>query len=122
MLTTRELPPGEWSRLVGTELESVMHKGLPDGARVLVVEDEGRIVGCWSVIPMLHVDGLWIHPVHRAHGGVFRRLLSGMRRFVADAGCRAAWTAALTPEIVDLIERWGGQELPGRHFLLPLVK
>lgn len=121
MLTTRELPPDEWPRLAGTELEAVCTR-LQPSARVLVVEEDGRIVGCWSVLPMLHVDGLWIHPVHRSRGGVFRRLLTGMRGFVADAGCRAAWTAALQPDIVDLITRWGGQELPGRHFLLPLVK
>jgi hypothetical protein len=53
---TRLLPREEWARLAGTELETV-YPVLPQGSHVIVIEDDGRIVGCWAVYPQWHVHG-----------------------------------------------------------------
>jgi hypothetical protein len=59
-MTRRILPAAEWSRLVGTELENVWPHLDPDRSVVIVVEDEGQIIGCWSAFDVLHAEGIWI--------------------------------------------------------------
>ena len=116
-MTSRLLPRDEWLRLEGTELERVWPY-LPTGARVLVVEDAGVIVGCWSFFPLIHAEGLWIAPSHRASPAVGRRLLTGMRRHAAAMGARAINTAAQTDAVAAMLERAGAVELVARHFAL----
>lgn len=119
-MTTRLLPPAEWDRLQGTELGPVAQI-LPETARVIVVEDEaGAIVGCWSVFQVVHVEGLWIAPANRGKGSVARRLLVEMRKQARDFGARAVMTAAITPDVRALIESVGGSQVPGEHFVMPL--
>jgi hypothetical protein len=115
---TRVLPPAEWSRLQGTELDGVTAH-LPPTAQIVVVEQDGAIVACWAAFNVLHVEGIWIAPAHRRSGSVARRLLRAMRQVVASFGCRSAMTAALTDEVDGFITRLGGTRVPGTHFLLP---
>jgi len=119
-MTTRVLPRAEWPRLAGTELGTVWHI-LPDDADVLVVEDDdGRIVGCWSTYRREHVEGVWVAEEHRGRGVVFRHLLSGMRTLVHAKGQDVVWTGALeTAEgevVATMLKKLGAFELPGRHF------
>lgn len=116
-MTTRTLPPAEWARLRGTELEHVW-PGLPtDEAQIVVVEDEGQIVGCWAAYRAVHVEGVWIHPDHR-RSRVALRLWRGMRRVVAEMfGAGGAWTGSQSPEI-DALLAGRATEVDGRHFLI----
>jgi GNAT acetyltransferase-like protein len=75
MMITRVLPDAEYPRLVGTEAEH-FH---PPGSRVVVVEDDGQIVGCTVVFQAWHADCVWLHPQYR-HGGAARALWRGMRQ------------------------------------------
>ncbi len=115
-MTTRILPPDEWPRLIGTELETVWPHLPQDRCQVIVVERDGEIVACWMVMTMLHLEGVWIAPAYRKSGSVARRLIAKMRELV---GCQVAVTSALTPEVRTLIEKLGGTLLPGEHFALP---
>lgn len=120
-MTTRVLPVEEWHRLEGTELD-----GVPldeENAVVIVVEDaDGQIVGCWSILRVIHVEGMWIHPAHRRTGPVFRRLLNEMRRIVTGFhGQHVAVSAALTPDVAKLLEAYGGVKLPGEHYAFPVA-
>jgi N-acetylglutamate synthase-like GNAT family acetyltransferase len=118
-MTTRSLPRAEWPRLAGTELEAVWPY-LPAGAEVIAVEDDGQIVGCWAVFPLVHVEGIWIAPEHRGRGSVARRLLGGMRRAARAMGARAVNTAATSAEVAAMLEKLGGVELRGRHFAVTI--
>lgn len=118
-MITRILPRADYWRLVGTELETV-YPHLPADARVIVVEDDGEIVGCWSLFPLVHVEGVWIDPKHRG-GSVARRLLSRMRAEARDMGARTVQTAAVTKEVEDLALRIGGFRLPGAQFTIKLT-
>ena len=93
---------------------------LPDDAEVLVVEDGGDIVGCWSVYRLPHVECVWVDPKHRGRGVVFRRLLSGMRTLVHAQGVEVVQTGALNTEegevVAAMLTKLGAVELPGRHF------
>jgi hypothetical protein len=116
-MTTRELPRSEWSKLAGTELESVSQH-LPDAARVLVVEEDGDVIGCWAFFPVIHAEGVYIAEAHRGKSAVARRLLKGMREIVCSMGAKAVCTAAETPDVEALIGGLGGVKLPGTHWVL----
>jgi ribosomal protein S18 acetylase RimI-like enzyme len=118
-MVTRLLPREEWARLAGTELEAV-YPVLPVGANVVVVEDDDRIVGCWAVFPIVHVEGVWIAPEYRGNPRVARRLVGGMKNTARAMGAQAVVTGAMTPEVATLAEKLGGIELPGRHFTVKL--
>lgn len=111
-MTTRELPREEWHRLDGTELAPFV-AGLPASVlTVLVVEQDGAIVGCWGLVVSLHAEGLWIAPEHRRGTAVGRRLLLGMRHAVANAGAQGVLTGAASDEVVSLLEHVKAERLP----------
>lgn len=121
-MVTRVLPPAEWGRLAGTELETV-HASLPQGddVRILVVEDEaGAIIGCWAALRVVHVEGIWIAPAYRSKTAVARALWRGMARTVATAfQAGGAWTASLSPQLDRLLTRHA-TPVPGTHYLIRL--
>lgn len=119
-MITRLLPRDEWPRLVGTELETVWPH-FPDNANVVVVEDGDRIVGCWAVYTLVHVEGLWTATDYRKNPRVGRRLLMGMRNTALAMGAKAVQTAAVTPDVAAMLEKSGAYELPGRHFSLSVA-
>lgn len=123
MLTVRRLPPPEWSRLVGTELEHVWPLVPVADTDILVVEEGGcggSIVGCWAVIRYTHVEGLWIHPDHRKRGRVGARLYSAMISFVRGRGVKAVLTGAVSDEVRRLITHAGGTKIPADCYVLPI--
>lgn len=114
---TRTLPQAEWPRLVGTELETVWPHLDPSRATVIVVERAGQILACWAKLTVTHLEGLWIAPAHRK-GTVGGRLLAAMRAAVQADGSPTVMTSALSPDIEALITHYGGQPLPGAHFVM----
>ena len=114
------IPREEWpSKLAGTELETVWPH-LPEGARVVGVFDGELLVGCWAVFPIVHVEGLWVHPEYRKNPRVGRRLLFGMTQAALGMGARAVNTAAVTDDVAAMLDKAGAVELPGRHFSLKI--
>lgn len=119
-MTTRVLPPEEWHRLTGTEVESIVPGLDPAQTAVLVVEDGDAIIGTWVLLRMAHVECFWIDPAHRGKAGVAARLLRSMRALTRRWGTPCPLTAAVTPDVAQMIERLGGIRLPGEHFALPM--
>lgn len=116
-LTTRVLPPAEWPRLSGTELEAVWPHLHPNTGTVLVVEDDGQIVGTWALMYVRHAEGCWVSPDHRGKTGVARRLLLGMRELAGDG---PLFTAAMSDDVREMLGRLHAQKLPGDHYVLNL--
>jgi N-acetylglutamate synthase-like GNAT family acetyltransferase len=117
-VTTRLLPPEEWARLAGTELETVWPHLHAASAQIVVVEQDGQIVGCWALMRVVHVEGVWIAPAYRGKASVAKRLLQGMRRAAAQWGAKTVATAALTDDVRRLVAHLGGVALPGEHFVM----
>ena len=117
-MTTRILPREEWPALVGTELEAVWPH-LPADAQVIVIEDQGAIVGCWALFHQLHAEGVWVHPAHRGKTTVARRLLMGLRATARRLGVRSVATAATTDDVRRMLATLGVQ-LPGDHYVIPV--
>lgn len=119
-LTARVLPPEEWYRLKDTEAEQLAPRLNPVGTRVIVVEDEGEIVATWTLLQMVHAEGLWVKPSHRGSFGLARRLLGKMREIASEWGVMNVITGSLSPHVTDLIKRFGGTPLPCESFVLPV--
>ena len=119
-MITRLLPAAEWDRLeitgsAGMDLD-------PAHSVVIVVEDEGEIVGVWAVMEQIHVEGLWIAPTHQKRASVFRRLLGEMRVVVSGFfGRHVALTAALDDGVAAMVQAYGGVKLPGEHYVFPVA-
>jgi hypothetical protein len=117
---TRMLPPEEWSRLAGTEAESVWHLFDPTNTRVVVIEDGDAIVGCWVLLRVIHAECLWIAPSHRCKVGVIKRLLRGMKTLASGWGATQVVTAAMSDDVRTLIGKFGGTRVPGEAYVLPV--
>lgn len=115
-LSTRLLPRGDWDRLAGTELEPAVEMLRSIESDVLVVEDDGAIVGCWALCPVWHVEGVWIREDHRGHCGVARRLWRGMRDALASKGARSALTGAGSEAVARMLTK-RGEPLPALYQL-----
>ncbi len=119
-MTRRELPPAEWPKLTMTALDEVWTHLRAGVDRVIVVEEGDRIVGCWTLVPVVHVEGIWIADDYRRTGNVARRLLAGVKELGGAMGAKAVITSAYTDEIAGLANRLGAAVLPGDHFVLDL--
>jgi GNAT superfamily N-acetyltransferase len=120
-VTTRILPPHEWPALAATELGAMLAGMAPDAATVFVTEDDGAIVGAWSLITIAHVEGLWIAPEHRRRGRVLLRLWNALVDLAAARGITTVWTGSITSEVTGMLEARGAHRLPDM-FALPLKK
>lgn len=118
-MTTRLLPPSEWPRLAGTEVDPVWPRLPPGQSRVLVIEDEGEIVGTLVLVTFVHAECLWIHPDYRRGVTVLRRLLDGLWAAAQDLGVTRLWSGSVSDGTSDLLRRLGGTEIPGRSFVFP---
>lgn len=116
----RILPPEEWHRLEGTEAGDVWQTFDPEQTRVIVVEEDGKIIGTWTVMRTVHVECLWAAPEYRGSFGLARRLLAGMREIASGWGARNVFTGSMSPHVTDLIRRFGGIPAPCEYFILPL--
>lgn len=56
----------------------------PATDRILVVEDDERIVATVAAFLQVHVEGAWIAPEARGRVSVGRHLLRGLRELVGD--------------------------------------
>lgn len=121
MLTTRILPPAEWSKLAGTEAEQVWPLLDPKRARIIAVEDGDRVVGCWVTYLMVHAECLWIADDHRGKSSVGRRLLRALRNVVRGWGADRAWTSAITDDVRGMLATIGARQIAAAdHYVMPL--
>lgn len=112
MLTTRVLPPAEWDRLDTTELASVWRTMNPAYAEVIVVEQDGAIVGSVALLQTLHAECLSSPSL-----AVGRALWKALKARVLAAGGTAVWGAAMEAPMQTLLTRHA-EPIPGNHFLV----
>lgn len=106
--------------MAGTEAEALWPHLDPVNAQVLVVEHEGRIVGTWTALRVVHLECVWIDPEYRSRFGVVKRLLRGVREIAAGWGVRSVVTSAMSDQVRALVASLHGSPLPGDHYVMPM--
>jgi hypothetical protein len=120
-VTTRILPPDEWDRLSETDIPAYLPMAKPEDVQVVVVEDDGRIVGAWAVLRVVHLEGVWIAPEYRKRSSVARRLL--VATFEAAKAWAPGWafTGADSDDVRRLITKHlGGRKAPFDLYVVPV--
>ena len=122
-MTTRVLDRAEWPRLDGTDIAKALPYHEARDVQVVVVEDEGRIVGAWAVLRVVQLEGVWIAPEYRKKGSVAKRLLAGTLRVARTLAPYFAFTGAETPEVARLLTKHlGAIKMPMDAYVVPLHK
>ncbi len=119
-MKARVLPKEEWPRLRGTEAETLWPYLNPNRSSVIVVEDDGIIVGCHVLMYVLHAECLWIAPEHRGKTSVARRLWAAVQRAARSCDVHALMTAACDDNVRGLLAHVGATQVPGDHFMVPV--
>lgn len=119
-MRARILPPEEWARVEG-DMPMLLPYVEPQNIAIVAVEDdEGKIIGCLSALQVTHLEGVWIAPEHRGHGGALRALL---RQACAIPNARGEhWVfggAADGDAVMDrYVRRLGGVPMPLRFYAM----
>lgn len=117
MIVTRILEKSEYEeKLKGTELELVW-PGFTDDDIAWVVELDGKVIACWSLIRMYHVEGIWIDKAYRKGFLAMRNLFKKLYFICSDRKIKSVVTASVDEEVTSmLLNKLNATELPGRHF------
>lgn len=118
-MTSRILPVDEWSKLIGTEAEALLPV-MTNAAKVIVVESEGVIVACQVLQPILHAEGIWIHPDHRKRSSAGRRLWTMVKSTAREHfGVHWMATGCASADVERLLAHVGAVKLPD-HYMIPV--
>jgi GNAT superfamily N-acetyltransferase len=116
-MTTRILPQSEWAKLQETEAGAVWRLLDPLKTRIVVMEDQGVIVGCHVLTFVLHAECFWVHPAYRG-AGIAQRLWKAVQAVAQTLGAKTIATAACDDRLGRVLERMHAVKLPGDHFVL----
>ena len=114
-MTARLLPPAEYDRLAGTELECA--GDIFPGASVLVVEEAGVIIGHLMLAPLWHAEGFYVDPAYRGRG-VDTQLVAAMHAEARALGLETVFPAAASDGMAHYVTRLGAVEMSARWFAL----
>lgn len=120
MTAARILPRDEWSKLEGSNAPLFGWVN-PGDVDIIVVEDDGRIVACLTVLRVTHFEGLWVDPERKGIGAA-RALLRQAMELARVRGDQWAMGAAEKGDIrmARLLDRLGGKILPIDPYVLAI--
>ena len=102
----RELELEEWKRLF--EIPALKEVGaLPNPAthRCVVVEADGKIVGCWFLFTALHAEPLWVDERYRHRKDVAGQLWPVMEEMVSKTDYTGVFMIISNAEEAESIRR-----------------
>lgn len=115
----RVLPVDEWPRLLAHE--PFASGGLPDPTfwRIIVAEQDQRIVAFVCLWTAIHCEPVWFDPAHRHHPKLFLGLWQAARAEVeaCDGQMVFATVDDDRPDLQDLWQRFGFVRAPGRMYV-----
>lgn len=111
-MTRRWLPKDEWDKLAHTPLALFAPYMDEKRTKVVVVEHEGEIIGCWAFMFVLHAEGLWKTPGHDR--AVWKLLGEAVHEAASEFGVQAIMTGSTSETVTAMIERNKGEALPAQ--------
>jgi len=118
MLTDRILPPEEWHRLEG-DIAPLVPRLNPSRTVILVVEEDGAIVGRLLWLKADHIEGAWIAPSHRGKAAVLRSLWCRAQALIRASGGVTMIVAADRPDMATMLEK-RGTPFPAQEYVICL--
>ena len=115
-LTVRAVPHEEWPTIQGLPYD--LSRIDPMFAILVVVEENGVVVGGWMALNTVHLEGLYIAADHRHVAGVAGRLFAGMVDALQRVGTREVLTMTEDPIVRAMALRAGFDLVPGETLKL----
>lgn len=115
-MNVRVLPVEEWGKLEVTGLPSIASDFDPGALVPLVVEEGGEIVATTTLVPVVHLESLWIREDKR-NAAVVRQLMNGISGMCKESGVRVVM-AQTNRENVEMILARMGRFLPVSSYVL----
>ena len=114
------LPPTEWGRIKAELPESPLakleHYADLEGL-VIVVEQDGVLVGHWPLLLTWHAEPLYLAPEHRKTGPALKHLLEGLFATMRVSQVASAVVIIEDPELQAAAARLGFQPVPGQLYI-----
>jgi hypothetical protein len=114
------LPPDEWHRikaeLPDSPLAALEHFDQMEGV-VIVVEQDGKLVGHWPLILTWHAEPLYLDPAYRKSGPALKHLLEGLFTTMRQTDIASALVIIEDPELQAAGARLGFQPVPGALYI-----
>lgn len=117
-MSVRVLPASEWDRL--PETPHIAYAVPPQDSRLVVLEENGEIVGTLFVARVTHFENLWLSPSKRGNAKAAMELVEEAYRQARSFGSTWAWGASDTDKASAIIKRVGGKELAVKTFIIPI--
>jgi hypothetical protein len=113
-VTTRLLPPEQWDRLLGTDLEPLLpvFHVKRDHVDILVAEDDGQIVGHVALLSWIHVEGL-----ASTSPSALLKLSQAVTEYCEAMGITGVYSNALSPETERILTWKRGAKIPGTPYI-----
>lgn len=118
-LTYRQLPSYEWGKL---QEQFEKHGGglpRPDLAKIVVAEDEGRIVGFVVLQLTMHLEPIWLDEGSKAARHALSRLVHMAEESLPKESVYYAFSA--DDHVADLCKAFALEELEYRVFMKEVV-
>ena len=119
-MRARVLPVAEWDRLKATGQDHFWPWVSPESTTIVVVEEGDKIIATWTMMKVLHLEGLWAAPEYRGNAGMARRLLRCVGETAKGMGEWIALTGAQDDHVRDLLKRTGASKVEMDTFLFPV--
>lgn len=98
--------------------------GLPpvEHCLVLLAEEGGKVVGIWSAMTAIHLEGLWVDPAYRRTSLVAANLLAYMKDELVARQLLHCFTIVQSAEVKGLALKAGFAEIAGELLHWDLTK
>lgn len=118
-MNTRVLEPSEWHRVQDLDVGELLQFVRTEDVKVVVVEHEDEIIASWTIMRMVHLEGVWVHPQHK-NAGVVRSLIRKTKEEAAEWSSAWVVTSAASDAVRAILSRMHAKKVEADMYTLAL--